>query len=320
MPAVVPLVSNMLQRVLSRAFSSTGPKGSGVGSQLGNVRQAVSAVPGRPAVSAPLTSYSKARDVMFGIARRESGARHEFALDTIKNADRARRNGDNTAAGKILATGLATFFPKTAVAGSDTPSKFDAIHAGWQANLGRGVTALIARVDDQLHKVQFDANADVVHGEPSRDALLEAIRGNGGITTAYRHAITEAARLNNEGRHDEALLALRTAPAHQDIMAYFAVPPGAPGSDEAQGALSREHEGIYAIQNLANDDDDNDGPSGILGELVSYVRENPDLLRTRGLVQSVGAELFRVGAYSDVLDTVLAPVPPRIVAGPTPEA
>jgi len=255
---------------------------------------------------------------MFGIARRESGARHEFALDTIKNADRARRNGDNTAAGKILATGLATFFPKTAVAGSDTPSKFDAIHAGWQANLGRGVTALIARVDDQLHKVQFDANADVVHGEPSRDALLEAIRGNGGITTAYRHAITEAARLNNEGRHDEALLALRTAPAHQDIMAYFGAPPRAPGSDKAQRALSTAHEALYAFGNLVNGDDE--APSGLMGQQVSYARENPDLLRTRGLVQSVGAELFSVGAYSDVLDTVLPPVPPRIVGGPMPEA
>lgn len=255
---------------------------------------------------------------MSRIAERESGPRLEYALDTIKKAERERSNGNKTASYTYLALGLATLCPTTAaVAGSDTPFKLGAMHAGWQANLGRGVTALIARADDQLHKLQLDANTDVVHGEPSRDALLEAIRENAGITAAYRHAITKAALLNNEGRHDEALTALRTAPKHRDIMAYFAAPSRAPGSDKAQSVLSTAHEALYAFGNLVNGDDD--APSGFLGQQVSYARENPDLLRTRGLVQSVGAELFRVGAYSDVLDTVLPPVPPRIVAGYTPK-
>ena len=256
---------------------------------------------------------------MFGVARRESGARREFAIGTIENANAAVRSGDKTRAETILATGLATFFPiREATAGGDTTFKPDALHAGWQANLGRGVTALIARVDDQLHKLQLDANADVVHGHPSRDALLEKVQEDGSITATYRHAITNAAVLNNEGRHDEALAALRTVPAHQAIMTYFAGPAGAPGSNKAYHALSTAHEALHGFQDLVNGD--GDAPSGFLGQQVSYAREHPDVLRTRGLVQSVAAELFRVGAYLDVLDMVPPPVPPRIGAGSAPKS
>jgi len=256
---------------------------------------------------------------MLGVARREAGVRRDFAMDTVKNANAALRSGDKARAGTILATGLATLVPtRVAAAGDDAAFNPDILHEGWQANLARGVTALIARADDQLHKVQLDANTDVVHGHPSREGLLEAlIRFDGDITATYRHAITRAAVLNNEGRHDEALAALREAPAHQAIMNHFAVPTGAPGSDGSHRALSTADEALYRFQTLVNGDDT---ATGILGQQVSYARDNPDVLRIRGLVQSVGAELFRVGAYRDVLDTVRPPVPPRIVAGSAPDA
>ena len=48
---------------------------------------------------------------MVGVARQQSGARRAFAVDTIAYASMAQRNGDNAQARRILATGLATFFP-----------------------------------------------------------------------------------------------------------------------------------------------------------------------------------------------------------------
>ena len=190
--------------------------------------------------------------------------------------------------------------------------------AGWRANLGRGVSALIARVDDQLHRVQLDANANIVHDQPSRDALLKAIRADGSITAAYRHAITNAAVLYNQGRRDEALAMLRDAPAHQDIATYFTVSGGTRGSDSAHRALSTAHDELDKFQALVNGD--GEAPIGALGRQMSHARENPDVLCTRGLVQSVGAELFRIGAYSEVLATVRPPLPPRTVDGPLPKA
>ena len=308
MAAILFSASNMLQRVLPRLFSSTASQGSNAGSRMANVRQAGLAAPGRPYPPASPLSYSRARDIMFGLARRESGARREFAIDAVKNANAAFRSGDQVLAGKILATGLATFFPVRITA--DTASLPEVLHAGWQANFGRGVTALIDRVHDQLYRLHRDVSTDVVHGDPSRDALLEAIREDGSMTVAYRHAITKAAGLNNEGRHEEALATLRTVPMHQSMMAYFAVPVATPGSEVADRILTAAHKELDKLGTLVNGD--HEVAIGSLGQQVSYARENPDVLRTRGLIQSVGAELFRRGAYDDAMNTVRPPVPPRV--------
>ncbi|WP_250634133.1 hypothetical protein [Pinirhizobacter soli] len=312
-PPMLSFTPAMFHRVLPRVFMSANSQGSSVSAQLGNVRHAGPTAFGRPAI--PTSPHSRARELLLEKAQLKPGASREFAINIVKNAGAARCKGDYALAGHILATGLATFFSASgAAAGDDTPSKPDAVHAGWQANLGRGVAALIARAETQLQMVQQDANADVVDHHPSRDGLLEAlIRFDGGITATYRLAIVRATMLTNEGRHDEALAALREAPAHQAIMNHFAAPVGAPGSDSSLRALSTAHDALDKFQTLVNGDDD--APTGSLGQQVSYARDNPDVLRVRGLVQSVGAELFRVGDYGAVLDTVRPPLPPRVSAG-----
>lgn len=288
-----------------------------MGAQMRNVSQAGAPVSGRPAVPATPPSYSRSRDVMLSVARRESGHRGEFARDTVNRANAAFRSGDEVRARSILATGLSTFFPTRVAASSDeSASKSAAMHTGWQANLGRGVTALIAHAERLLGTLQFDADIDIVNGDASRDALLDSIRKDGGITAVYRQAITNADALNNEGRHDEALAVLRADPTHQDIMAYFAAPDGAPDSRQAFSVLSAWHIELHRFQTLVNGE--SEVPDGAFGAYVSYARENPNVLQTRALVQSVGADLYRIGAYRDARETVRPLVPPRIVAGSAP--
>ena len=334
---ILSSASGFIQRAFSSAFSSVRSPGSSVGAQLRSVSQAGAAASGRPAVPTTPPSYSRFRDVMLGVARRESGPRGEFARDTVNKANAAFRSGDTKGARTLLATGIATLCPARVAAGGDdtrpatsptlaaqslaassskavstseerTPvSTFlpEAMHAGWRANLGRGVAALIARAEGLLPRVEIDADAGIVNGDTSRDALLDAIRRDGSITASYRQAITNAAALNNGGRHDEALAVLRADPKHQDIMAYFAAPDGAFGSGQAFFDLSVWDSELNRFQTLVSGD--GDAPSGAFGAYVSYAREHPDVLQTRGLVQSVGAELFRIGAYRAVLDTVLPP-------------
>lgn len=130
-------------------------------------------------------------------------------------------------------------------------------------------------------------------------------------------AFQNAAALNNEGRHDEALMALRASPRYQSHL-HFRAQTKVPGSDHAASrALSMGHEELDKFTTLVNGD--GDAPAGVSGQNISYARENPDVIRTRGLVQSVGADLFRLGAYRDVLVTVRPPIPPRIVAGSVPK-
>lgn len=308
-------VSSLLQRVLPRALHGARSEGSKLGTQLQNVGQAKGALPGRPATLTsplhPAAPHASARGLILGVASGEVGARRELAMNTYNRSTDALRRGDQALSGKILATGLAVFFPVRAAA--DTAALPEALHAGWQANFGRGVTALIDRVHDQLWRLNSDVGTDVVHGDSTRDALLESIRNDGGITVAYRHAITKAAGLNNEGRHEEALAALRAVPLHQDMMTYFAAPAGTPVSQVAERTLNAAHNEFHKFQARVNGNDDLTHDS--LDRQVSYARENPDALRMRGLVQSLGEDLFRSGAYEGVLDTVRPPVPPRLVAG-----
>ncbi|WP_250626651.1 hypothetical protein [Pinirhizobacter soli] len=165
--------------------------------------------------------------------------------------------------------------------------------------------------------MQIDADVDIVNWDKSRDTLLDAIRRDGSITATCRQAITNATVLNNEGRHGEALAVLRADRAYQDIMAYFGAPEDASGSTQARFDLAVWDSELNSFQTLVNGA--SEAPAGAFGAYVSHGRENPDVLRTRGLIQSVGTELFRIGAYSDVQDTVRPPVPLSIVAGPVPQ-
>jgi len=247
---------------------------------------------------------------MYRVARQQVTLGYrDFAVDTIKNANTALRSGDKARAGTILAMGLATFrSPNTSAMAASVPDERavvstslpETLHAGWQANLGRGVTALISHFGAQLtERMQaFDGYYAPDHKD-SYDAF------------------ENAAALNNEGRHDEALMALRAAPHYQSGLHYFRAQTKVIGSDHAASrALSMGHEELDKFTTLVNGDAA--APAGASGQNISYARGNPDVIRTRGLVQSVGADLFRLGAYSEVLATVRPPVPPRIVPDSAP--
>jgi hypothetical protein len=248
---------------------------------------------------------------MYRLARQQvTQGNRDFALDIIKNANAELRSGDKGRAGTILAMGLATLSPssastKAALALEDRKTEStslpEALHAGWRANFEGGVAALIFYFTDRLLTLK-QAGGD--HGLPPLNNFL-----HGTLPSAHDLCI--------EGRPDEALAALRAAPAYQSVLNLFQTPIRASGSnDVASRALSMGHKELDKFTTIVNGDDD--APAGTSGQNIRYARENPDVIRTRGLVQSVGADLFRLGAYSEVLATVRPPVPPRDVVGSAP--
>jgi hypothetical protein len=314
MLSIVSSAVQLLQRVIPHALLPVRSTPSQVATHLQKVHQATGVPMGRPAMVAQQSPFTRARQLLLSKAHQDiSGTRREFATNIVEDSNAALRSGNKKLAGHILATGLATVLPAWRGAVNDENiSMPEALHRGWQGNLGRGVSALIASADQKLHLVQFEANADLVHGNPFRDALLDAIRENPRITVNYRHSITNAALLNNEGRHGEALATLRSSPHHEPIMSYSNAPSSTPSSDVASRDLSTAHERLYMFGNFVNGD--GEAPPGAIGQEVQYARDNPDALAIRGLVQSVGAELYRIGAYREVLDTVRPPLPPKPAA------
>jgi hypothetical protein len=267
---------------------------------------------------------------MFGVARRESGARREFAMNTVNNADAMFRRGDKVLADAILTTGLATFFPVTvAAAGDDTspaksssvvaqsleasPAEVDpapeertmvkwsvpeALHAGWQTNLVRGVDALIANLREQLHNQQL-ADVDPHAPDYAKDYA----------------ALETAAALNNRCLSEEAINGLRDLPYYQYFMqrtndsAKVSESHDQTLYDKTLRALSLERKNLEAL--IAIVDGNGDAPAVTLGQDIAYARENP-VLYTRWLARTVAIDLAKLGAYEDALATVRPPLPPRV--------
>ncbi|WP_331521177.1 hypothetical protein [Pinirhizobacter sp.] len=300
--------AHQLQRLLPQAWSAARSQGSNVSSQLTNVRQAGAATKGCQ------TTYSDAKELILRKAcEDESGARRGITLKILNIASGVRRLSNDVQAERIVTAGKNTFFGTkvAAAAVGAVKSRPEILHEGWQANLRNGITALIKRAGEQVFQVQSDASLGVKREQRSSDAFLNAIRVDSSKLKPYYDAIIDATKLNKAGRHKEALDLLRDAPDHQKIMAYFRVPPGAHGSEKADRALSHANEARESFHALV---DGHAEPAGVLGQQVAYARKNPDVLGTRGLVQSVAAELYLVGAYNDVIATLLPPVPPRTAA------
>jgi hypothetical protein len=174
----------------------------------------------------------------------------------------------------------------------------EALHAGWQANLVRGVDALIANLDDQLRKQQL---TDV---DPHAPDYAEDY-------TAFE----TAAALNKSGRPEEAINVLRDRPHY----GYFLqrTHDSAETSESHNQALYDKTsraltlEGQYLEELVAIVDGNGDAPAVRLGQDVAYARENP-VLYTRWLTRTVAIDLAKLGAYEDALATVRSPVPPPI--------
>jgi hypothetical protein len=322
MSAILFSAANMIQRVLPRAFLSAGSQGLSVSSRLGAVYQAGPAAAGRPANPQSLVSYSNIRDRMIGAVRQTSGQTRQFAGRELERATAARRSGNKELAREILTMGLATLFPlKVAVDGKATsptnrsggeseakPSKAtpvldpratasmsrpEALHAGWQANLSRGVAALIARLDEHLHRQQRAV------GELHVADYLDDY-------AAFRQAAT----LNDAGRPEDAVDLLRARPGYQSFLRHVQdLSEPSSSYDVAFRALSLGRESLDRFRALV--DSNESVPAGMSGQNISYARENPEVVYTRWLVQTVGVDLMRLGAHSDVLATLRPPVPAR---------
>lgn len=420
--------SNMLQRVLASAFSSTRSEASSVASRLGNVRQATVAVSEPPA--------RPAWHVLLGKACQETGARSEYAANTLADAGKALRHGNYTRADELLAIGMDTLAPTrkaatvasvgqsergsegsfaahlldirpnadsdratrspsqdwyavlgVAILGDGTRSKFAAnilrvagtalrnedmatandflakgmkvlfaavpatgeysttsaasetaveqareaasaeaatapeqrkpestalaaaLHAGWKANLGRGVRTLIERFEAQANSDRRDMYREVLNGHPSREELLDATREDSRILSEDRFACISARHFNEKGRDAYALDELRQAPSYERIMKRFEASFGVPEADEAKRALSASSKEFELFRTLVESDEKI--PPGVAGKQVMYARENPSVLHTRQRILSVAEDLYRLHAYDQVSRTLQPPVPPH---------
>jgi rhodanese-related sulfurtransferase len=278
---------------------------------------------------------------VLGVAILGDGTRSKFAANILRDAGTALRNEDMATANDILAKGMKVLFAavpatgeySTTSAASETAVEqarkaasaeaatapeqrkpestalAAALHAGWEANLGRGVRTLIESFEAQANSDRRDMYREVLDGHPSREKLLDATREDSRLLREDRFACISARHFNKEGRDACALDELRQAPSYERIMKRFEASFGVPEADEAKRALSASSKEFDLFRTLVESDEEI--PAGVAGKQVRYARENPSVLHTRQRILSVAEDLFRLHAYDQVSSTLQPPVPPR---------
>lgn len=176
-----------------------------------------------------------------------------------------------------------------------------------RAMLGNGLTRLIEHAIRRLRQVRSDARRNVVSKGSRDSAALRKVRGDNGIVVDFLRAIIKARRLNNDGRHVEALVALKDAPEYTDIMKHGIEVPRGPEPKAYRILQANECRRGYSYNALVTGRDDK--PHGVLDQQGVCKHRIPDKLRIPALIDLVAWELYSFGAYDDAIVTWLPPPP-----------